>query len=231
MPSLCARDLMNTEVVKVPPETPVLALARLFTDRGVSAIAVTDAAGSLLGIVTASDLIRRLADEDEQPAGWLARLLDSPVARAERYARSHGVKAGEMMTTPVITVGPAESAAHIAHLMEEHNIRRVLVVEGEQVVGLVSRPDLVCALIPREQAPEGERSDEQIHRALTEEMRRQPWAQTVFAAAHVQNGVVEFHGFSPSATISRALCVLAENVPGVRGVVDHTRHRMVRDPS
>ena len=223
MDALRARDLMTAEVAEVPPETPVAAIARMFADRGASAVAVTDAAGTLLGIVTESDLIRRLADEDERPSGWLARLLDSPGARAERYARSHGVNAGEVMTGRVVTVGPEEGAAHVARLMEEHKVRRVLVTEGGRVLGLVSRSDLVRALVARQQAPEGDLSDERIHRAVLDAMRREPWADTVRTAVHVQDGVVEFYGFSRSEAVSRALCVLAENVPGVKGVVDNTQ--------
>ncbi len=234
--TLRARDLMTTEVAKVPPETPVAAIARLFADRGVSAVAVTDPAGTLLGIVTESDLIRRLADEDERPSGWLARLFDSPGAKAERYARSHGVNAGEVMTGRVVTAGPEESAAHIARLMEEHKVRRVLVTEGGRVLGLVSRSDLVRALVARQQAPEGDPSgervsDERIHRAVLEAMRREPWADTVLTAVDVQDGVVEFYGFSHSEAVGRALRVLAENVPGVKRVVDHTSRRLAREPS
>src|SRR3954452_1363118 len=155
MTALLARDLATTEVATMPPETPVAAITRMFADRSVSAVAVTDAAGTLLGIVTESDLIRRLADEDERPSGWLARLFDSPNAKAERYARSHGVNAGEVMTGRVVMAGPEDSAAHLARLMEEHKVRRVLVTEGGRVLGLVSRSDLVRALVAQQQAPEG----------------------------------------------------------------------------
>ena len=231
MTALRARDLWTTEVAKVPPETPVAAIARMFADRGISAVAVTDAAETLLGIVTESDLIRRLADEDERPSGWLARLFDSSGAKAERYARSHGVNAGEVMTRRVVTAGPEDSAAHLARLMEEHKVRRVLVTEGGRVLGLVSRSDLVRAMVTQQQAPESDLSDDRIHRAVMDAMRSEPWADTVRTAVHVQNGVVEFYGFSRSETISRALCVLAENVPGVKGVVDHTSQRIGREPS
>ena len=232
MTTLRARDLMTTEVAKVPPETPVAAIARLFADRGVSAVAVTDPAGTLLGIVTESDLVRRLADEDEQRSpGWLARLLDGPSARAERYARSHGVNAGEVMSGRVVAVGPEESAAHVARLMEQHRIRRVPVTEGGRLLGLVSRSDLVRALVAQQQAPGSAPSDERIHRAVLEAMRREPWADTVLTAVDVQDGVVEFYGFSHSEAVGRALRVLAENVPGVKGVVDHTSRRLAREPS
>ena len=176
MTTLRARDLLNAEVAKVPPETPVAAIARMFADRGLSAVAVTDTGGTLLGIVTESDLIRRLADEDERPSGWLARLFDSPGAKAERYARSHGVNAGEVIHRRVVTAGPDDSAAHLARLMEEHKVRRVLVTEGGRVLGLVSRSNLVRAMVAQQQAPEGDLSDDRIYRAVLDAMRIEPWA-------------------------------------------------------
>ncbi len=106
MTTLSARDLMAAEVVTSPPETPVAALIRLFTDRGVAAVPITDTSGTLLGIVTERDLIRRLADEDERPTGWLARFTDRPNARADRYARSHGAIAREVMIERVVRSRP-----------------------------------------------------------------------------------------------------------------------------
>jgi CBS domain-containing protein len=231
MTALRARDVMTTEAVTVAPETPVAAIAQMFADRGISAVTVTDAGGVLLGIVTESDLIRRLAEEDDRPSGWFARLLEGPYAKAERYARSHGVNAREVMTTPVVTAGPEESAAHVARLMEENHIRRVPVTENGRLLGLVSRSDLVRALVAQQTTVAGKLSDDEIHRAVLAAMRRTSWADMIHTAVHVQNGIVEFYGYSPSETISRALRVLAENVPGVKDVVDHTRHRPWGEPS
>lgn len=231
MAGLRARDLMSTEVAKVPPETPVAAIARMFADRGISAAVVAEGDGSLLGLVTEADLVRRLADEDEASPRWLSRLLESPAAKAERYARSHGVSAREVMTTQLISVGPEESAAHAARLMEDHRIRRVLVTEGGRLLGLVSRSDILRSLVAQQHPVEDEASDEGIHRAVLAAMRREPWADTAWTTVHVQDGIVEFYGFSSSETISHALRVLAENVPGVKGVVDHTRHRFGFEPS
>ena len=222
MTSLSARDLMTAEIVTLPPETPVMALVRIFTDRGISAAPITDPSGTLLGIVTESDLIRRLADEDEQPTGWLTRLLNAPNARAERYARSHGVTAREVMTERVVTVTPEVSANHIAHLMEQHRIRRVLVTEGGRLLGMVTRADLFRALVP-DQPPEGEMSDERIRGAILATMQRESWADTLHITVDVREGEVEFYGFSRSASVQHALRVLAENVPGVRKVMDNTQ--------
>ena len=131
----------------------------------------------------------------------------------------------------MVTAGPEDSAAHLARLMEEHKVRRVLVTEGRQVLGLVSRSDLVRALIAQQQAPEVDVTDERIQRAVLDAMRSEPWVDTIRTAVHVKNGVVEFYGLSRSEAVGRALCVLAENVPGVKGVVDHTSHRVAREAS
>jgi len=200
----------------------------MFADRGISTVAVVGPEGGLLGIVTEADLIRRLTDEDERPrAGWLARLLGNPNIAAEQYVRSHGRTAGDLMTREVVTVGPEDSAAHIARLMDEHKIRRVLVMEGGKLIGLVSRPSLLRALIePTKGLPTG-LSDEDIRRAVLAAMRREEWATTGNIAVGVRDGVVEFSGFRHSETVSRALRVLAEGVPGVKQVVDRTLARPV----
>lgn len=62
-----ARDLMTTSLVTIPPEAPLEAVARAFADRGISGAPVVDGAGTLLGMVTEGDLIRRLADKEDAP--------------------------------------------------------------------------------------------------------------------------------------------------------------------
>ncbi len=222
MTSLTARDLMTPDVVTVPPETPVIAVARLLAERGISAVPVLERDGTLLGIVTEADLIRRLAGEEDRPAGWLRTLFGDPAAQADRYARTHGMTACDVMTEDLVTVEEATSACRIAHLMEERGIRRVLVVQDGRLRGIVSRADLLRALVapPPEQ---GEFSDERIRRAVLAAMRKQPWADTFTTLVEVKDGVVQFHGFVRDAAVARALRVLAEQVPGVKAVEDNTQ--------
>jgi len=222
MSPLTARDLMTPDVVTVPPETPVLAVARLLAERGISAAPVLDKAGAVQGIVTEADLVRRLAGEADAPRGWFASLFADPAEQADRYARTHGVTAADIMTEAVVTVAEETPAAEIAHLMEDRQIRRVLVVAEGRLRGVVSRADLLRALVAPPPAG-GELSDDRIRRAVLAAMRKEPWADTFYTMVEVKDGVVEFHGFSRSDAVKRGLRVLAETVPGVKGVIDSTQ--------
>jgi CBS domain-containing protein len=224
---LAARDLMTRDVVGVPPETPVAAVARLLAERHISAVPVLDGAGAVLGVVSEADLIRRLADDDGDDGrprgGWLAGLFEDPDAAAARYARTHGATAADVMTRPAVAVAEETSVAHVARLMEERGIRRVLVLDGEgRLRGLVSRADLLRALVSPPPAA-GDASDEGIRAAVLAAMRAQPWADAAHTMVEVRDGVVRLHGFARSEAARRALRLLAEGVPGVKAVVDATR--------
>jgi CBS domain-containing protein len=221
MTRLSARDLMTTEMVTVPPGTPVLAMARLLGERGISAVPVLDPVGRLLGIVTEADLIRRLAGEAEEPASWLASLFHSAERDALRFARTHGATAADVMSTDLVTTPPDTPAAEVARMMEQRNIRRVLVTEDGRLRGIVSRADLLRALAASGPEP-AEVSDDRIRTAVLAAMRREPWADTFYSLVDVRNGVVEFNGFSRSPEVQRGLRVLAEGIPGVKGVRDNT---------
>jgi CBS domain-containing protein len=222
MTGLTARDLMTPDVVTVPPETPVMAMARLLSDRGISAVPVVDAAGAVLGIVTEADLIRRLAGEEDKPSSWFGVLFSDPANQAERFARTHGVTARDLMTEKVVAVAPDTAVAHIAHMMEEQKIRRVVVLEGDKLRGIVSRADLLRALVTPVHE-EADLSDERVRRAVMAAMKKEPWTDTFYTMVEVENGVVTFHGFRRSDAVQKALRVLAENVPGVKSVVDDTQ--------
>ncbi|MBR0683991.1 CBS domain-containing protein [Roseomonas eburnea] len=213
---------MTPDVVTVPPETPVLAIARLLADRGISAVPVVSAEGKVLGIVTEADLIRRLAGEEDKPTSWFGALFSDPASQAERYARTHGVTAKDLMTEKVVSVTPDTTAAHIAHMMEDLKVRRVVVVEGEKLKGIVSRADLLRALVAPPHV-DAELSDERVRRAVMAAMKKEPWTDTFYTMVEVKDGIVTFHGFRRSDAVQKALRVLAENVPGVKGVEDDTQ--------
>ncbi|HWX49825.1 MAG TPA: CBS domain-containing protein [Roseomonas sp.] len=222
MPIPTAKDIMTPDVVTVPPETPFLAVAHLLAERGISAVPVVGPNGALLGIVTEADLIRRLGGADKSSMGILRQLFANMDRLADRYACSHGTTAAEVMTTDVITVTPDTKVSTIVETMEAHNIRRVVVVQDGKLRGLVSRADLLRALVAP-QVEEGSYSDDRLRRAVLAAMKREPWADTFYTMVDVRDSVVELHGFRRSPAVQRALKVLAEQVPGVKGVVDKTQ--------
>ncbi len=211
-----ARDIMTTDIVTVGPETPVPELAALLAQRGISGAPVVDAGGALLGVVTESDLLRRLAAERERPPGWLAGLFGDTTEQARRYARTHGQRAGDLMTRDLATAGPDTPVADIARLFEARDIRRVPVVEGGRLLGVVSRADLLRAILAP--APAEGRADAAIREELHRRLREQPWVDRNFLHAAVSGGVVTLSGFARNEDRRRALRVLAEGVPGVREV-------------
>lgn len=216
-----ARSLMTRSVVTVLPGTPVREIALILCERGISAVPVVDATGAVLGLVTEADLIRRLAGLEDTAPGWLAAIFADPEKRAERYARTHGTVAEDIMTQSVVSVGEDTPASAIAQLMEQKNIRRVLVLSGGQLAGIVSRADLLRALtIPQEEAPA--LVDEHIRQSVLEAMRRESWANGYYTTIEVRGGVVTFDGFRQADGTSRGMHVLALSIPGVRGVVDNT---------
>lgn len=221
MNTLTARDLMTTEVLTVPPETPVVAVARLLADRGISAVPVLDPAGAVVGVITEADLIRRLAGEVDEKPGFLTRMFGDPGVQAERYARTHGATAADIMTREVVSVPPETQVAKLAHMLEDRNIRRVFVMEDGRLRGLVSRADLLRAIIAA--PPSAATADDARIRAdVMAAMRREPWADYVHTAVEVKDGVVELYGYVRTDQVRRGLVVLAGGVPGVKGVTDRT---------
>ncbi len=216
-----AATLRTKGVVTVLADTPVREIALILAERGISAVPVVDTTGAVLGLVTEADLVRRLAGMADAPTGWLSAIFTDPVARAERYARTHGATARDIMTENVVSVGEAATAAEIAHLMEDRNIRRVLVLRDGQLAGVVSRADLLRALTIAQDDEAGV-PDERIRVAVTEAMRRESWASGFYTTLNVKDGVVTFEGFCQAPGTRRGMHVLALTVPGVRGVVDNT---------
>ncbi len=216
-----ARNLMTTDVVTIPPDMPVTSIARLLADRGISGVPVLDADGALLGLVTLADLVTRLSHATHTVPPWLRWLFADTAKAADHYARTHGFVAEEVMTSDVVTVPPDTSASAIAETLERKGIRRVLVTERGQLRGVVSRSDLLRAVTSQE-TEMAELPDGRIRVAVVAAMRREPWADPFRTLVEVHDGIVEFHGFAPGPAVQRALRVLAEQVPGVKGVSDHT---------
>jgi CBS domain-containing protein len=144
-----ARDIMTADVVTVAPQTPVGEIARLLAEKQISGAPVVDDAGRLRGIVTEADLILRAARPHFPryiPFLEGVIFLENPRHYEEQVEKILATTAEEIMTAKVITVAPDARVEEVATLMAERNINRVVVVEGERVVGIVTRADVIRTL-------------------------------------------------------------------------------------
>lgn len=225
-----ARDIMTTYVVTVAPDASVADIAATLVDNRISAVPVVDDQYRVIGIVSEGDLMRRSEIGTEPRHSWWLIAMTSTDKLAEEFAKTHGVKASEIMTANVTTVTEDASIGWIAELLETKKIKRVPVVRDEKLVGIVSRANLVRALTTlKEKVIElPSIDDRKIHDALEEVLKKETWAATAQVNFVVAEGVVHLWGMVASGEQKKALVVLAENVSGVVSVQDHTAFRPVQ---
>jgi CBS-domain-containing membrane protein len=141
-----AREMMTTEVVTVTVDTPLRQVARVLLDHGINAVPVLDAEGAPIGMVSDGDLVTRSELERTSRRDWWLKLFvdqSSPDDGVLEQLRSPDRTAGDVMATPVVTVGEATDMAEVARLLAAHRIKRVPVLKDGQVTGIVSRADLL----------------------------------------------------------------------------------------
>jgi CBS domain-containing protein len=217
-----ARDIMMSPVVTVGPHASVQQVAKILLERRISAVPVVDPDNKLLGIVSEGDLIHRAESGTERSYSWWLRLLTGDAEQAADYVRSHSAKIQDVMVKDVVTASPETPLNDIAMLLEKQQIKRVPIVNREgQLVGIVSRSNLLQAIASARPKLEISLPDAAIRKRFLDELTKQPWAHTLNVNATVQNGVMELWGFAPSLAERTAVRVVAEAIPGVRTVNDH----------
>ena len=139
-------EIMSSPVFEVTPDTSVARVIELMVGERISGLPVVDASGKVVGIVSEGDLIRRAEiGIATSRFNWL-ECLAAPPWLAERYALAHGSKVSDVMTTDVKTVSETASVPEAAQIMSRHGVKRLPVARDGQVIGIVTRADLVRAL-------------------------------------------------------------------------------------
>jgi len=215
-------DVMTRRVLSVALEETVEAAAKQMLERGISGLFVVDAKGDLAGVVTEGDLLRRDELGTQRFRPWWLRMLVSPGRQAADFTRTHGRKVGDVMTDEVISVPSDANLEEVVETMERHRIKRVPVTEAGRVVGVVSRSDLLRALVGRVREPAPTATDDRaIRAAILDALDKQSWAPTTTLNVTVADGVVDVWGTITNDDERRAICVIAENTAGVKTVHDH----------
>jgi len=214
-----ARDVMTPRVISVEADAPILRAVRLMLQNRISGLPVVGPRGELVGMVTEGDFLRRgETDTERHRSRWLEFVV-GPGRLAEEYARARGRKVDEVMTAEPVTVTEDTPLDEAVRMMERHHIKRLPVVREGKLVGIVSRADIMHALVSL--APEAKEvtDDAGIRARILAEYQNQFWAPRVNVV--VRDGVVDIWGTIADERERQAIVVAAENVPGVKVVHDH----------
>ncbi|HEY7610194.1 MAG TPA: CBS domain-containing protein [Alphaproteobacteria bacterium] len=214
-------DVMTKRVLSVKPEDTVGSAIHVMLKAGISGLPVIDAGGKLVGVVTEGDFLRRAETGTERRRPRWLEFLIGPGRLAGEYAHTHARKVSEVMSADAVAVGEDTPLDEAVRLMERHRIKRLPVLKGQRVVGMLTRADLLRAL--EHLAPEAQpaaASDREIRERIMAELERQPWNPRGLANIIVRRGVVDLAGVIFDERERDALRVAAENIPGVKEVRD-----------
>jgi CBS domain-containing protein len=216
-----AQDVMTQPVVTVAENASIFDAAGLMLRRRISGLPVLDAAGHLTGMVTEGDFLRRseIGTQRRRPR-WIEFLV-GPGRLASEYVHTSGRRVNEVMTVDVHTVQRETPLEDVVRLMERYRIKRVPVMDGDALVGIVTRANLMRALVSAAEAVKPMSADDAAIRArLLAELAKQSWAPLDAADVAVGDGVVTLSGVITDDRERKALCVVAENIAGVKRVED-----------
>lgn len=219
-----AKDVMSDDIAFINVKESVFDAAELLLGAGVSAAPVVDDRGAIVGIVSEADLVHRVEIDTTTKKSWLARLMDSDASSARNFVAAQTRRVADIMTREVVTAEEDTPLRDLVELMERHRIKRIPIVRGAVVVGIVSRSDLLRALLSREpDRPLLQPTDKALRQAVIDALENHTWTSKWPINVFANDGVVHLWGFVDGEEVRKAYRVAAENVPGVRRVRNHLR--------
>jgi CBS domain-containing protein len=215
-----AHHIMTKNVITVTPQTTIEKAAKTMLQAHISGLPVMDA-GKLAGIVSESDFLRRneIGTGRKRPA-WLQFLI-GPGRAASEFVHERGRKVEDVMTADPITVDEETPLEALVRLMEKNDIKRLPVMSGATLKGIVTRSNLLQAVASMaREVPDPTADDDHIRERITQAVNKTDWRPIGFEAT-VRNGVVHLHGIITTEQARKATIVAAENTAGVKEVHDH----------
>jgi CBS domain-containing protein len=216
-----AADVMVSDVITIGPEESVAEAARLMALNDVSALPVIDDDERLVGIISEADLMRREEIGTEVQRPWWIEAMTPATKLAAEFAKSHSKRVEDLMSRDLITATEDTPLSEIAALLERHRIKRIPITRDGDLVGIVSRANLIQALACSPTAPDTELNGSQaIRQELLSRLQHQSWTDFGSRNVIVVDGEVHLWGLVGSEAERKALIAIAEGVPGVTAVVD-----------
>ncbi len=211
---------MTRQVITVGPETSVVEAADTMLRHHISGLPVVDTAGTLVGMVSEGDFIRRAEIGTQRRRGRWLQLLVARGQSASEYVRERGRKLSEIMTPNPVTVAEDTPLEDVVRIIEQQNVKRLPVVRGDQLVGIVGRSDLLRAVATlARDIPDPTADDDHIRSAVIAAIEGNHWSPCRFNVI-VRDGIAYLSGIVADERCRQAAIVAAENVPGVRQVQD-----------
>ena len=216
-----AHQIMTRSVVTVAPDATILEAAKTMLQNHVSGLPVVDAAGKLVGILSEGDFIRRgEIGTQRKRSRWLRFLLGTG-AEATDYVREHGRKVSEVMTGEPVTIAEDATLEEIVTSMETNGIKRLPVMRGDKLVGIVSRANLLQAVASlAQEIPDPTADDDHIRNRIIQALEKNDWSPSGLNVI-VRDGIVHLSGVITDEGSRQAAIVATENVAGVQKVHDH----------
>jgi CBS domain-containing protein len=201
------RDIMTTNVFSVAADMPLKEVATRMLEYGISGLPVVDEEQGVVGVLSETDILYKetTAPKRDGLVDWLVHYGEDPPA-AKLNART----AGQAMTSPAVTITPRRSVADAAELMLEVGIDRLPVVDGRDLVGIVTRADLVRAFT---------RGDEEVEREIRQDvLLAKLWIDPGEVKVHVKDGYVTLEGRVDDEGVAEQILHCTQRVPGVVSV-------------
>jgi CBS domain-containing protein len=222
-----AREVMSSGVFSIASSATVYEAAKLLVNSRVSAVPVVDEKGLMVGILSEADILKGpLMAARKVGSETLGRPDDDERADAA-IAQAKAQRVSEVMTRGVIAAHETASLREIADLMLKHKIKRVPIVRDEKILGIVSRIDLVKALIsggekvyaPQPKPPLIE--DGQLRTGIVAAVMGQSWAVAQWFDVVVLHGVAHLWGVAPNDAVRQAYVDAARQAPGIKKLENH----------
>src|SRR6476660_9299668 len=216
-----AHQVMRRRVLTVFGGSSIVQAANIMLKNHVSGLPVVDHMGKLVGILSQGDFIRRAEiGTQRKRARWLKILL-GPGTVASDFVHERGRKVEEIMTLAPYTVTEDATLEEVVRLMEQHNVKRLPVMRADQVVGIVTRSNLLQAVaeLARE-VPDPTADDDHIRNHIIASIEKADWGPRGLGVI-VRNGHVHLTEIITSDRFREAAIVACEHVAGVKRVHDH----------
>ena len=216
-----AHQIMTRQVITATVDASVAEAARTLLEHHISGMPVVDAKGKLVGVVSQGDFVRRAEIGTQRRRSRWLKLLLGPGQEAADFVRERGRKVGEVMNDRPITVAEDATLEEVAATMEKNDIKRVPVMRGEKLVGIVTRTNLVQAVLDlAREVPDPTADDDHVRDRIFAAIEKNNWKPFGLSVV-VRDGIVHLSGIITDERSRQATMVAAENVTGVRRVHDH----------